>query len=70
MIRKRNKIFKFIIALFIFTIGIMSFGYKEADAIINPKNVTKQTGQKTYPLGSDVVFRGVFSSHSWFFNTD
>lgn len=70
MIRKRNKIFKFIIALFIFTIGIISFGYKEADAIINPKNVTKQTGQKTYPLGSDVVFRGVFSSHSWFFNTD
>lgn len=68
-----KKIFKFITTIvivfsfaFLFQININS---KKAEAA--PSNsITKVANQKTFNIDSDVVFRGVFSSHSWFFDVD
>ena len=68
-----KKIFKFITTIiivfsfaFLFQININS---KKVEA--TPSNsITKEENQKTFSIDSDVVFRGVFSSHSWFFDID
>lgn len=70
MNNKFKNIIKAIAIVLLTTAVTLGFGCKEASAIVNKKAVTKIAGQKTFDVGDEIVFKGVFSSHSWYFNID
>ncbi|MBW6409447.1 cellulose biosynthesis cyclic di-GMP-binding regulatory protein BcsB [Clostridium weizhouense] len=56
----------FLILLIIIIINIIPLRVK-AETIKNSNNIEKEFNIKKYNLGNDVSFKGVFSSHSWYF---
>ncbi|GAA0076299.1 cellulose biosynthesis cyclic di-GMP-binding regulatory protein BcsB [Clostridium sp. CTA-5] len=60
------KIKLVLILLIIVIINIIPLRIK-ADTIKNSDNIEKELNIKTYNLGNDVSFKGVFSSHNWYF---
>lgn len=60
-----------ILLIFSFTI-LTGFTLNNNIANAAPKEnkVTNQSNKKTFYIDSDVVFKGVFSAHSWFFSID
>lgn len=71
---RNNKILKFfatimIVFSFVFLLQF-NINIKKAEAAPKDNKVTNELSQKTFNIDSDVVFKGVFSSHSWFFDVD
>ncbi len=60
-----------VLLIFSFTILIgFTLNHNMANASPKENKVTNQSNKKTFYIDSDVVFKGVFSSHSWFFNIE
>ncbi|AOR23545.1 cellulose biosynthesis cyclic di-GMP-binding regulatory protein BcsB [Clostridium taeniosporum] len=61
------KFFIFFILIFLFIGNIISIKVS-AKPIKRLTNIESVDNTKTYTMGNDLSFKGVFSSHSWYFN--
>ncbi|SFC19747.1 cellulose biosynthesis cyclic di-GMP-binding regulatory protein BcsB [Clostridium uliginosum] len=66
-IRDKIEIVLVIFLISAFLQSLLTLNVK-AQPIINSANIENAVNTKTYKSGSDIVFKGVFSSHSWYFN--
>ncbi len=69
MILHKLKFFIFFIFVIII-LGNMLPIKVNAEPIKDFTNVENKINTKTYKMGNDLSFKGVFSSHSWYFNID